>query len=88
MHHFPNRVAETIFNGNGESSHGIGSGQIEHGRLPAALNDLLEREQMGETRHPREDLLQQGEPRRHDVEARARWVKQNGRFLRSAGRVE
>ena len=85
---FPHQIAETLFHGGRHEQHGIGSGNPEHGRLPAVLTDLLEREQIGETRLPRQDLLDQGEPRRHDADKRQRWMEQNSKFLRSAGRVE
>ena len=88
MHKFPNKIAEKIFLGAGDESQGLGSGYPEHGRLPEALMAMIEREQVGDTRHPREDLLNQGEPRRHDADARQRWAEQNSRFLRTAGRVE
>ncbi len=85
---FPNQTAETLFNGQGEENYGIGSGNVEHGRLPAVLAELIEREQVGTTRLPREDLLRHGDPRRNDPDSRRRWVEQNSKFLRSAGRVE
>ncbi len=88
MRKFPNTIAETLFRGDEDESHGIGSGHPEHGRLPEALAKLLEREEMGDERPPREDLLRHGEPRRHDPEGRTRWMQQNCRFLRGAGRVE
>ena len=88
MSNFPNKTAENLFFGVEDESEGIGSGRVEHGRLPASLADLLEREETGETRRPREEWLRQGEPRRHDPEARTRWAEQNSQFLRSAGRVE
>ncbi|MDR3423701.1 MAG: hypothetical protein P4M13_01295 [Alphaproteobacteria bacterium] len=90
MKNFPNKTAEELFFGeSGDESHGIGSGQIENGRLPASLNDLLEREQTGDSRRPREDLLVMSGPSRHDIEARARWVEQTTRSLHgTAGRVE
>ncbi|MDE1902028.1 MAG: hypothetical protein KGI37_10355 [Alphaproteobacteria bacterium] len=86
--HFPNKIAQTLFLGDGDEAHGIGSGHIEHGRLPEALFNLIEREKMGDMRRPREELLRQGEPRRNDAAGRARWAQKNGGFLRSAGRVE
>jgi hypothetical protein len=88
MSNFPNKTAETLFYGSGIEAEGIGSGHPEHGRLPAVLASMLEREQMGDDRYPREDLLHQGEPRRNDAESRTRWAEQNSRFLRTAGRVE
>jgi len=85
---FPNKTAERVFAAGKDGIEGLGSGYSEHGRLPAVLTSLLEREQMGDTRHPREALLRHGEPRRHDAEGRQRWAEQNSRFLRTAGRVE
>ncbi|MDR3448507.1 MAG: hypothetical protein P4M15_01940 [Alphaproteobacteria bacterium] len=85
---FPSRPAEELFFGSRSEASGIGSGYAEHGRLPEILTLLLEREQLGDNRQPREELLRNSEPRRHDVEGRERWNKQNGGFLRTAGRVE
>ncbi len=83
MSHFPSKIAEILFCGNGNEFEGIGSGHPEHGRLPAALAELLEREQAGESRPAREAV-----PARHDMERHDRWVQQNSAFIRSAGRVE
>ncbi len=88
MSQFPNKLARIVFNGDGIEEQGIGSGHREQGRLPASLDLMLEREQGGDTRHPREELLRHGEPRRHDTDARERWAAQNSGFLRTAGRVE
>jgi hypothetical protein len=88
MKGFPGKVAESLFLGNGEEGEGIGSGCPEHGRLPAVLFALLDREKMGETRPPREELPISGEPRRHDVKASVRWVEQNAGYLRTAGKVQ
>ena len=85
---FSSQQAEVLFSGLDSELQGIGSGCSEHGRLPAVLAELLEREQVGETRLPRQDLLRHGEPRRNDPDSRRRWVEQNSKFLRSAGRVE
>ncbi|MDE2029662.1 MAG: hypothetical protein KGI97_03755 [Alphaproteobacteria bacterium] len=86
---FPNKIAQDLFFGeNDDETRGIGSGHSEHGRLPEAMTQLMEREQAGDTRYPREELLRHGEPRRHDIEARQRWSEQNSGFLRMAGRVE
>jgi hypothetical protein len=85
---FPNKIAETLFFGVDDQSQGLGSGHPEHGRLPEALMAMLEREQVGDSRRPREALLRQGEPRRNDAESRERWAQQNKGFLRTAGRVE
>lgn len=80
---FPNQIAELLFSGKDNEFQGIGSGYPEQGRLPAALADLIERENEGEVRPLREGL-----PQRHDVESHARWIQQNSSFLRTAGRVE
>jgi hypothetical protein len=85
---FTTKIAQTLFAGAGDESQGIGSGHPEHGRLPEALFNMLEREEIGDIRRPREALLRTGEPRRHDTEGRDRWSKENAKFLRTAGRIE
>jgi len=83
---FSSRLAENLFRGPmGDEQQGIGSGIPEHGRLPEVLANLLEREQIGDGRAPRE--THSGEPRREDDVAR-RWGERNSRMLRSAGRIE
>ena len=77
-----------LFAGNGEEGKGIGSGLPEDGRLPATLADLVEREEVGETRPSREEALLSGEPQRHDVDANERWAQQNAGYLRTAGKIE
>jgi len=78
------RLADELFRGPmGYEPEGIGSGLPEDGRLPEMLADLLEREEAGDGRLPRETLPDI--PERHDDVAR-RWGA--NRFLRSAGRVE
>lgn len=84
---FPNQSVRLMFAGD-DDSRGIGSGYADQGHLPGALRDLMERENMGDARPPRQDLLRHGEPRRNDAEARRRWGDQNAHFLRTAGRVE
>lgn len=84
---FPNQSTRLMFGGS-EDTFGIGSGYAEQGHLPGAITALMEREETGDNRHPRHDLLRHGEPRRNDAEARRRWSEQNGHFLRTAGRVE
>ena len=88
MKNFPSKVAETIFFGNGDENKGIGSGMAEHGRLPGVLAALLEREQIGETRPERKELVAGAEPQRHDVDPNVRWAQQNSGYLRTAGKVE
>lgn len=83
------RLADELFRGpGGNEPEGIGSGHPENGRLPESLQNLLEREQSGESRRPREALVRgEDEPRRHD-ETQRRWADKNSQFLRSAGRVD
>ncbi len=83
MTHFPSKVAEILFAGNGNEYEGIGSGYAEHGRLPAALTALLEREKEGDTRPRRET-----QPERHDMERHDLWVQQTTSSIRTAGRVD
>ncbi|MFA4994793.1 MAG: hypothetical protein WC521_05770 [Bdellovibrionales bacterium] len=88
MKNFPSKIAESLFIANGEEDKGLGSGLPEHGRLPAVLSDLVEREEVGETRPSHEESLLAGEPQRHDVEASERWAQQNSGYLRTAGKIE
>ncbi len=54
------RLANELFRGPmGNEEEGIGSGQPEHGRLPEALTDLLEEEEMGDIRSSREVVVPQ-----------------------------
>lgn len=82
-------IASELFIGpSGNESEGIGSGHPIHGRLPQALQDLIEREDVGHIRpSASENDLQAQNPRWHD-EAHRRWSKDNSQSLRSAGRVE
>ncbi len=85
------RLANELFRGpNGIEAEGIGSGYTADGRLPQKLQDLLEREQMGDTRPLRiATEAEMGlEPHRHDDEVSRRWGEKNSRSLRSAGRVD
>jgi len=51
------RIATEIFCGSeGRINEGIGSGRVEHGRLPEFLAHLLEREKSGDARPPRAEL--------------------------------
>jgi len=80
------RLAESLFRGPmGNEQEGIGSGLPEHGRLPEVLANLLEREQVGDGRAPREA---QAGPHREDDDVAKRWGERNSRMLRSAGRIE
>lgn len=87
MKGFSGKVAEALFSGDGDEDKGIGSGLPEHGRLPALLAKLVEREEIGAFR-PKRDVLSRGELRRHDIDPTLRWVEQNSKFLRSAGRMD
>jgi len=88
MKGFPDKVAQSLFLGNGDETKGIGSGLPEHGRLPGVLSRLLEQEEMGDVRPSRDPSAGEREPRRHDVDASTRWSEQNSGFLRKAGRVD
>ncbi len=79
------RRAEKFFCGpEGKENEGIGSGHAEHGRLPQALADLLEREQTGDTR----TLQEITSPRRHDHGDRHHHAEMQRRYFGTAGRVE
>jgi hypothetical protein len=66
MGKYASAQAQTLFHGDDTEEHGLGSGHPEHGRMPAALVSMLEREQLADHRHPRKALLHHGEPRRHN----------------------
>jgi len=83
--HCNGRIASELFRGRESEQEGIGTGMPEHGRLPEVLANLVEREVVGGQRLPRQELLENGEPRRHNDESRRRWA---GNYLRSAGRVD
>jgi hypothetical protein len=81
-------TAQILFFGPaGTINEGIGSGKPEHGRLPAALQDLIKRERGERRRKPRHALIRTDLPRPHDS-SRRRWADHNSRFLRRAGGVE
>ncbi len=83
------KTANELFRGPEDRlAEGIGSGMPEHGRLPEVIRDLLEREQIGDSRAPFEERpLASHEPLRRDELAK-QWGKRNSTFLRSAGRVD
>ncbi len=82
---FPTRAAGDLFFGpEGREAEGIGSGHIEHGRLPEKLNSLLEAEEIGTARSSRGDMAGSGDRRR---EVARRWSDRNSSFMRSAGSV-
>ncbi|MER2520794.1 MAG: hypothetical protein ABTQ34_08940 [Bdellovibrionales bacterium] len=92
------RLASELFRGPmGNEPEGIGSGYPEHGRLPEALETLLEREDTGDYRQPRAALHRHGQdgsfdpadgPLRSDDDIHRRWTDKNSQYLRSAGRVD
>jgi hypothetical protein len=83
---FPSRLAENLFRGPlASEDEGIGSGLPEHGRLPGILQTLLKREEKGENRALRQEIM--GKHALSPDLAR-RWTELNSRSLRSAGRIE
>jgi hypothetical protein len=83
------RMATELFRGpEDREGEGIGSGMIEHGRLPQVLYDLLEREQIGGTRAPSEERPPASYQTLRREELARLWAKRNSSFLRSAGRVD
>ncbi len=82
------KLAEILFRGpSGRMAEGIGSGQVEHGRLPETITNLMEREALGDGRTPREQPKSSDSEHKRTELARA-WTKQNSSFLRSAGRLD
>jgi len=83
---FPTRIAENLFRGSlSTDGEGIGSGLPENGRLPGVLTELLRREQTGEGRALRHEIL--GKHMLQDDFTR-RWNVLQGSHLRQAGRIE
>jgi hypothetical protein len=83
------RLANDIFCGpDGRLVEGIGSGQPIHGRLPGQLEDMLERESMGDDRAPREALPPKVVRHMGRTELAKRWGQRNSSYLRSAGRMD
>lgn len=83
------RLATELFKGpQGREAEGIGSGQAVHGRLPAVIDLLLEREAMGDIRAPREEQPPKSTPKLQREELARRWGRRNSSFLRTAGRVD
>ena len=81
------RVANDLFKGpNGKLDEGIGSGQPDHGRLPARLEAMLEREWMGDSR----PMRLEAPPKAHIADRQdvaKLWAKRNTP-LRTAGRID
>lgn len=83
------KLATILFRGpEGRETEGIGSGMVEHGRLPAVIEELLDREAAGGERGPRVEKPRFADPRMRREEIARLWAKQNSSFLRSAGRMD
>ncbi|NTU76413.1 MAG: hypothetical protein HGA90_01115 [Alphaproteobacteria bacterium] len=83
------KLAGELFRGpEGRLAEGIGSGMTDHGRLPQTLQNLLERESMGDTRAPNEEKPPAGDVNLKREELARLWARHNTSFLRSAGRVD
>ena len=89
MQNCAGKTATVLFRGpERREEEGIGSGMVEHGRLSAKLAAMMDLESAGGERAPRvkKPAAARGDMRREDL-ARL-WAKQNGAFLRTAGRVD
>lgn len=83
------QAAIKLFRGpEGRLNEGIGSGSVEHGRLPSVIEDLLEREKMGDDRPVRSEAPPKGAVKLQREELAKRWGRKNSSFLRSAGRMD
>jgi hypothetical protein len=83
------KLANILFRGPQEGEEeGIGSGLIEHGRLPAVLDNLLDREASSTTRAPRIEKPKHADPLMRREDLAKLWGRRNSAFLRSAGRVD
>lgn len=83
------KLAHTLFRGpNGNLNEGIGSGMPENGRLPAVIEQLMEREAVGESRAPRIEKPRHAQPRMRREELARLWSKKKSSLLGSAGRIE
>ncbi|MDX9689733.1 MAG: hypothetical protein EOM37_05860 [Proteobacteria bacterium] len=83
------KLAQILFCGpEGRSGEGIGSGMPENGRLPSVLENLLDREASGEGRAARIEKPRKAPTYMRREELARLWGRQNGSFLRSAGRVD
>ena len=86
------KQADELFRGpTGDGLEGIGSGYPEHRRLPLALKNLLEREQLGDVRASRQ-IQPQAPSSLHSQqradETKRRWAANNSQHIRTAGRIE
>lgn len=82
------RIAMDMFRGPvGTLNEGIGSGHPRDGQLPGVLEQLLDLEETGSSRTPRQTTLSSEEQQRWQETAR-RWATMNSQHLRSAGRLD
>ena len=89
MNQCEGKLATILFRGpDGRLKEGIGSGMIEHGRLPAQIEEMLDREAAGGNRAPRTEKPRFADPRMRREEIARLWAKQNSSYLRSAGRMD
>lgn len=83
------KMADELFRGpEDREGEGIGSGMIEHGRLPQMIHDLLEREQIGSARAPSGERPPSSYQTLRREELARLWGRRNSTLLRSAGRVD
>lgn len=89
MNQCAGKLATILFRGpDNREKEGIGSGMVEHGRLPAQIEEMLDREAAGGERAPRVEKPRFSDPRMRREEVARLWAKQNSAFLRSAGRMD
>ncbi len=83
------KLANILFRGpDGRETEGIGSGYAENGRLPEMIEQLLDREAVGDLRAPRVEKPKFAEKNMHREDLAKLWGKKNSSFLRSAGRMD
>ena len=83
------KLATILFRGpDGREEEGIGSGVVDNGRLPAKIAEMLDREAAGGDRSPRVEKPRMAESRMRREDIARLWAKQNGAFLRTAGRMD
>lgn len=81
--------ANVLFRGPGDrENEGIGSGMPIHGRLPEVIQNMLERESIGDSRAPREEKPRTSDLKTNRDELSRLWTKRNISSLRSAGRID
>ncbi|MGE4351901.1 MAG: hypothetical protein AB7E52_06910 [Bdellovibrionales bacterium] len=89
MNQCEGKLATILFRGqDGRLKEGIGSGMVEHGRLPAQIAEMLDREAAGGDRAPRVEKPRFADARMRREEVARLWAKHNSAFLRTAGRMD